>query len=303
MDGIRKFRSGFKPALFFVVAVTIMYIGGLEYSLNINGILGKHLLFKSLIPNTITIGMLVELLFVTAGIVYLYNSLKKQRDRFETAASQTRLALELASQTYRKQERERLANDIHDEIASRIFGLRMFTEGIRNGVKPKTEVSNNLLVLREQLDEIGLHTRAVITDLHADGKVHSSQLASEILRILESFSRSSTMVLEIESIAFEPNFELSSKDMGELLRICHEICNNILKHSKAQQLICSAATIENNILIRFAEQQLPANPLPFKAGKGLTSMNERAAAFNGTMQSRFEEGQLITEVIMPLAVL
>jgi hypothetical protein len=32
-------------------------------------------------------------------------------------------------------------------------------------------------------------------------------------------------------------------------------------------------------------------------------MNERAAAFNGTMQSRFEEGQLITEVTMPLAVL
>jgi signal transduction histidine kinase len=56
-------------------------------------------------------------------------------------------------------------------------------------------------------------------------------------------------------------------------------------------------------VIRFAEQQLPANPLPFKVGKGLTSMNERAAAFNGRLQSRFEEGQLITELIMPLAVL
>ncbi len=162
---------------------------------------------------------------------------------------------------------------------------------------------SNLLVLREQLDEIGLHARAVINDLHADGKVHSSQLAAEILRILESFSRSSAIGLLVQSIAFEPDFELSSKDSGEVLRITQELCNNVLKHSKAQQLHFEADTQPTNFFIRFAEQQLPANPLPFKAGKGLTSMNERAAAFNGTMQSRFEEGQLITEVIMPLAVL
>jgi signal transduction histidine kinase len=302
MDGIRKFRSGFKPALFFVVAVAIMYIGGLEYSLNINGILGTHLLFKSLIPNTITIGMLVELLFVTAGIVYLYNSLKKQRDRFETAASQTRLALELASQTYRKQERERLANDIHDEIASRIFGLRMLAEGIRNSARQNTEVSNNLLQLREQLDEIGLHARSVINDLHSEGKIHSSQLATEILRILESFSRSSPIALVIHSISFENGFEINSKDSGEVLRIIQELCNNSLKHSKAQQLHFEAGMQSNNFFIQFSEQPLSVNPLPFKAGKGLQSINQRVADLKGKFEIRFEDSRLVSEMSIPIAL-
>lgn len=301
VDGIRKYRTGFKPAAFFIAAVAVMYIGGLEYSLNINGLIVRNLLFKALIPNTITIGMLAELLFVTAGIVYLYNSLKKQRDRFEITASQTRLELEQAATTYRKQERNRLASDIHDEIASRIFGLRMFTEGIRNLTKPKTEVSDNLLVLREQLDEIGLHARAVINDLHADGKIHSSQLAKEILRILESFSRSSAIGLLVQSIAFEPDFEIGSKDSGEVLRITQELCNNILKHSKAKQLHFEAGAHPNNFFIRFSEQQLPANPLPFKAGNGLQSMNKRAAALNGIFEIRFEDGRLITELIVPIA--
>jgi len=299
VEGIRKFKSGFKPAIFFIAAVSIMYIGGLEYSLNINGIVRQHLLFKSLVPNTITIGMVAELLFVTAGIVYLYNSLKKQRDRFAQAASHLRNELETAALSYRTQERKRLANDIHDEIASRIFGLRMLAEGIRNSASQNTEVSNNLLHLREQLDEIGLHARAVINDLHSEGKMHSSQLATEILRILETVVRSSAISLDVHTLSFNEEFEFNSKTAEHVLRIIQEICTNILRHSHAKQLLFEGESKEGNLFIRFTEHQLPANPLPFKPGKGINSLNERAANVGGTMKYHFENARLITEFSMP----
>jgi putative Mn2+ efflux pump MntP len=83
ISAIQKYRSGFKPALFFIVAVGLLYIGGIEYSLNTNGIITDNLLFKNIIPNTLVYGIMAEVLIVCLGIVSRYNRFKKESDEVQ----------------------------------------------------------------------------------------------------------------------------------------------------------------------------------------------------------------------------
>jgi signal transduction histidine kinase len=54
--------------------------------------------------------------------------------------------------------------------------------------------------------------------------------------------------------------------------------------------------------IQFSEQPLPANPLPFKAGKGLQSINQRVADLKGKFEIRFEDSRLVSEMSIPIAL-
>jgi glucose-6-phosphate-specific signal transduction histidine kinase len=108
--------------------------------------------------------------------------------------------------------------------------------------------------------------------------------------------------LVIRSISFENGFEINSKDSGEVLRIIQELCNNSLKHSKAQQLHFEAGMQSNNFFMQFYEQPLSVNPLPFKAGKGLQSINQRVTYLKGKFEIRFEDSRLVSEIRIPIAL-
>jgi signal transduction histidine kinase len=299
-DGVLKYRSGFKPAAFFIAAVSLMYIGGLEYSLNINGLISGNLLFKTIIPNTITVGMVAELIVVTIGIVYLYNRLKNQRDSFELIAIKTKVDLLNASEVYRKQERNRISDDIHDAIASRIYGLRMFTEGILNNLNNKNKLTRNLLNLQEQLDEIGIHARAVIVNLNSDGKIDFASFSSEIIRVLEDFSKSSSVKIEIGEFYVTENISLNKNQTEQILNIIREICNNINKHSKAIFLKFDLNVNDHQVSIQFKEGPIPNNPLPFKEGNGLKSITKRSQSLGGEYNQFYQDKYLYTLLKMPI---
>jgi signal transduction histidine kinase len=58
----------------------------------------------------------------------------------------------------------------------------------------------------------------------------------------------------------------------------------------------------NNFFIQFSEQPLSVNPLPFKAGKGLQSINQRVADLKGKFEIRFEDSRLVSEIRIPIAL-
>jgi signal transduction histidine kinase len=272
----------------------------LEYSLNINGLIIGNLLFKTLIPNTITIGMVAELIVVTIGIVYLYNRLKNQRDSFEMIAIKTKEELLNASEVYRKQERNRIADDIHDAIASRIYGLRIFTEGILNNINNKNRLTRNLFSLQEQLDEIGIHARAVIVNLNSDGKIDFASFSSEIIRVLEDFSKSSSVKIEIGEFYVSENISLNKNQTEQILNIIRETFNNINKHSQALFLKFDLNVYDHQVSIQFKEGPISNNPLPFKEGNGLKSITKRSQSLGGEYNQLYRDKYLFTLLNIPI---
>jgi signal transduction histidine kinase len=298
ISGIRKYQSGFKPALFFIVAVGLLYIGGIEYSLNTNGIITDNLLFKNIIPNTLVYGIMAEVLIVCLGIVSRYNQFKKERDDFQKQISSKQIELNNASIIFREQERKRISDNIHDEIASRIFGVRMMTEAIKNKTE-STEISNQLGELRLSLDAIAETTRSVILDLNDSSKTTLAGFTKELVELINEFAQNSQKKFKIDEINTDANFEIPRLTSDQLLITFRETFTNFLKHSSAEELSIAFKIDTNSINFKLIEFKLEENPIPFKEGNGIRSIKKRMESIAGTIHWEFD-GNLITRITVPI---
>jgi len=298
ISAIQKYRSGFKPALFFIVAVGLLYIGGIEYSLNTNGIITDNLLFKNIIPNTLVYGIMAEVLIVCLGIVSRYNQFKKERDDFQKQISSKQIELNNASITFREQERKRISDNIHDEIASRIFGVRMMTEAIKNKTE-SSELSNQLSELRLSLDTIAEKTRTVILELNDSSKTTLADFTQELVELINEFAQNSQKKFKIDEINTDANFEIPRLTSDQLLITFRESFTNFIKHSSAEELSIDFELHTNSIDFKLIEFNPEENPIPFKEGNGIRSIKKRMESIDGTIHWEYN-GNLITHITVPI---
>ena len=298
ISAIQKYRSGFKPALFFIVAVGLLYIGGIEYSLNTNGIITDNLLFKNIIPNTLVYGIMAEVLIVCLGIVSRYNRFKKESDEFQKQINTKQLELNNASVIYREKERKRISDNIHDEIASRIFGVRMMTEAIKNKTK-SPEISNQLNELRLSLDIIAEKTRTVILELNDSSKTTLAGFTQELVKLINEFAQNSQKKFIIDELNTDANFEIPQITSDQLLITFREALTNYLKHSSAEELSIAIKLHTNSIEFNLIEFNPNENPLPFKEGNGIRSIKKRMENFDGNIHWKFD-GNLNTFISVPI---
>lgn len=298
ISAIQKYRSGFKPALFFIVAVGILYLGGIEYSLNVNGIIKEDHFLKNIIPNTLVYGIMAEVLIVCLGIVSRYNQFKKERDDFQKQISSKQIELNNASITFREQERKRISDNIHDEIASRIFGVRMMTEAIKNKTE-STEISNQLRELRLSLDTIADKTRSVILDLNDSSKTNLAVFTKELVELINEFAQNSQKKFIIDELNTDTNFEIPQITSDQLLITFRETFTNFLKHSSAEELSIAVKLDTNSIEFKLIEFNPKENPIPFKEGNGIRSIKKRMESIAGNIHWKFD-GNLITHISIPI---
>ena len=298
ISAIQKYRSGFKPALFFIVAVGLLYIGGIEYSLNTNGIITDNLLFKNIIPNTLVYGIMAEVLIVCLGIVSRYNRFKKERDDFQKQISSKQIELNNASVIFREQERKRISDNIHDEIASRIFGVRMMTEAIRNRTE-SPELYNQLGELRLSLDTIAEKTRSVIFELNDSSKTSFLDFTQKLIDQINEFAQNSQKKFIIDELNTDANFEIPQLTSDQLLKTFREILTNFLKHSSAEELSIAVKLDTNSIEFKLIEFNPKENPLPFKEGNGVRSIKKRMESIAGNIHWEFD-GNLNTHITIPI---
>jgi signal transduction histidine kinase len=287
ISAIQKYRSGFKPALFFIVAVGLLYIGGIEYSLNTNGIITDNLLFKNIIPNTLVYGIMGEVIIVCLGIVSRYNRFKKESDDFQKQIIKKQLELNNASIVFREQERKRISDNIHDEIASRIFGVRMMTEAIKNKTK-SPELFEQLNELRLSLDTIADKTRSVILELNDSSKTTLASFIKELVEMINEFAQTSQKKFIIDKLITNENFEFPQLTSDQLIITCREIFTNFLRHSSSKELSIAFKSDNNSIEFNLIEFESKENPLPFKEGNGILSIKKRIESIDGNVYWKFD---------------
>jgi signal transduction histidine kinase len=287
ISAIQKYRSGFKPALFFIVAVGLLYIGGIEYSLNTNGIITDNLLFKNIIPNTLVYGIMGEVIIVCLGIVSRYNRFKKESDDFQKQIIKKQLELNNASIVFREQERKRISDNIHDEIASRIFGVRMMTEAIKNKTK-SPELFEKLNELRLSLDTIADKTRSVILELNDSSKTTLASFIKELVEMINEFAQTSQKKFIIDKLITNENFEFPQLTSDQLIITCREIFTNFLRHSSSKELSIAFKSDNNSIEFNLIEFESKENPLPFKEGNGILSIKKRIESIDGNVYWKFD---------------
>lgn len=183
-----------------------------------------------------------------------------------------------------------LARELHDELGSKITGLRLMLENleISDSVKEVHKVSDHLQKTHQEI-------RNIIYNLAPPNLKHKSY-ALTINQLIASFDNISEINFQLE---FIPNNtiadHLDDTVKTELFRILQESLNNIIKHAQAQNIIIQFMEQEHYLEVFVEDDGIGFDMETIVSGQGLRSMETRAKIIKGflTLYSEKEKGTSI----------
>jgi len=226
------------------------------------------------------LSIIISLLF----LYFLYNRYQKQR-LLEIEKDQENKIF-IASITGEERERERISNEIHDGLASKITGVKLQIENLAdcNDDIELKKISQQLSLLHEETRRVSHNLMPLQLD-----KFSLSEAIHQYC--IENSSRN----LKIEFRKFESeSFKLNLILSKVLYRIVQELINNVQKHSKSK--ICYVQVIQQNKKLQISvEDEGIGFDCEINSGhQGIESIKKRIADLNGdfVIESEKDKGTL-----------
>lgn len=192
----------------------------------------------------------------------------------------------------RREERQRLARDLHDSIVQQVFSIGMQAKVM--GVLGAKAESVPAATVRRIADEVGVSTKTVLTDLRA--MVHqlrpqsSTQLGlEEALRALVESTTNRTGLRFRLSLRGDLQ-DLPSDLAEDVYRILAEAIHNVVKHADAGTVTIRSTRRDDTLVVVVTDNgrgisvgHTSKGPSERSGGYGLTSMRERAERWGGSL--------------------
>jgi signal transduction histidine kinase len=218
-----------------------------------------------------------------------------ERKRAEEERNRLR-AREIEART-QKEERRRIARDLHDialqDLSGTLQSLRL-THLRSRGVEPKLDFEEELEALRRAVSGL----RSAIHDLRHE----KERPFVESVESLVELNRQTAPELEIRLIVEDGFSKGLTGEIGvELLRVLQEALINARRHSGARNVEVKLRTGDQEMLAEVADDGRGFDPALVWAGVGLSAMRERIEGLGGKIEfsSRPGEGTRV-EVRVPL---
>lgn len=210
----------------------------------------------------------------------------------------------------RREERQRLARDLHDSVVQQVFSISMQAKsmevlGRRGGSVPAE-------AMLRIADEVGLLSRTALADLRAMvGEMRPSSGAElgveEAIRALAD-STANRAGLRFQLAVAGPQERVKGEMSEDIYRIVAEAIHNVIKHAEAGQVVIRLTVRGDRFTATVADDgrgigeamsgAVAAGPA---AGYGLTAMRERAERWGGTVTVRPCRGPgTIVRLVVPL---
>lgn len=200
--------------------------------------------------------------------------------------------LETERELARREERQRLARDLHDSIVQQVFSIGMQAKVM--GVLGAKAESVPASTVRRIADEVGVSTKTVLTDLRA--MVHqlrpqsSTQLGlEEALRALVESTTNRTGLRFRLSLRGDLQ-DLPSEIAEDVYRILAEAIHNVVKHADAGTVTIRSTRRDDTLVVVVTDNgrgisvgHTSNSPDEDSGGYGVTSMRERAERWGGSL--------------------
>jgi signal transduction histidine kinase len=181
-----------------------------------------------------------------------------------TQAAQFRLALEQGA----NEERQRIARDLHDDVAARLLTLVHRTDDV--GYEKLARQA--LGALRDTIYTLGTQTPPPLENLLVDMH-HDIQQRLEILDIQ----------LEWEVNGNFDGISLNPRQHINLQRVIQELVSNIIHHAQANKLSINITIGAGRIHTKVCDNGIGGNVDEWTAGKGLHNIQNRIKELSGTV--------------------
>jgi signal transduction histidine kinase len=178
------------------------------------------------------IGMGILLLAFVGGIVR-YVSVRKLQRRVQ------QLETEKAVLAERERTRERIARDLHDDVASTLGSVVLYSESLKRQVEEASETGE----LVRKISSLSLEAQETMDDIVWSTSPEHDTLAELLIRIRDLASATCTasrIQYEIQLPETIPDIHLSDEIRKSLFLIFKEALNNIFKHARATNVTITA---------------------------------------------------------------
>lgn len=200
--------------------------------------------------------------------------------------------IQQAFYTGEKEERQRLAGELHDNVNTKLAAARWQLEAIAddiNGPQQKSIVDKTILMMNEAYQDV----RNISHNL-LPAKLESDGLVSTINELLDNLNSGGSVKFNFNHHSFK---ESKVKDIKyPLYNIIYELVNNIMKHSEAQKAKIEIETHEDELVIDVSDNG-QGYETGGKVGFGLRSIMNRVESLHGRINVQSAERQGTTTLI------
>jgi signal transduction histidine kinase len=193
------------------------------------------------------------------------------------------------------EERNRLARELHDAVAQRLFALRLTAQAAGELIDTDRAAAREQVARLEELAEEAIgELRAVILALRP-ATIETEGLAATLAKQVDVLRRAHGLSIDL-TVTGSPTLPPAAG--SEVLRIAQEALQNALRHADADRVAVTLAGNGSTVTLTVADDGAGFDveaPAVRSRRLGLTSMEERAAALGGTLEidSRPGEGTAV----------
>jgi PAS domain S-box-containing protein len=186
-------------------------------------------------------------------------------------------------------EQQRIARELHDDIAQRLSLLVLGLDELRDSL---AAAQNSQSVLASELHskgyEVAMDVQNLSRNLHSS-KLHYVGLPIALRQLCEYISSQHNIRATVRCAELPVNLPSSSELC--LYRIAQEAVSNAVKHSRASEVFIELTSTDEAILLKVADFGVGFDPSAFHQGIGLTTMRERLRICGGELLVESTEGK------------
>ena len=242
-----------------------------------------------------TIWFFILLFLVTVALTIL--SVK----RIENAKRKNKEAKQLLQQTLQN-ERERISKDLHDHLGSNLVTMLAQIDNIETKLLKNTysDITSTVQLLSYQAREVMNVLRETVWAVQENE--HSlDEFLIRIKTFLQRLYESTEIIWGIKVEQNDPVC-LSPKQTLQLFRILQEASQNIIKHSKASEVVYEFIHQSDRLVISVIDNGCGLGNPSQKGGNGLAGILQRVKELNGTISFQINKGtSLFIEIPLKLS--
>jgi PAS domain S-box-containing protein len=193
-----------------------------------------------------------------------------------------------------REERERIARELHDGLGKDIFGLAYLLEAVAEKQRGRV-VYQELLDFAQAARELGNQSRTLMTEYRTPG------LPSFEKRLEAIVSEAQTTGMPPITLETRNLPELDANATFELARIIGEAFENIRRHANATRVLLRAFTERDMLELRVRDDGKGLPDTASEGRYGLRGMRERAELLGGTLELTSDtDGGTLVRVLVPI---
>lgn len=251
----------------------------------------------------------VALTVLCLGLVLGISLWTRQRRSAEAAEAQARAAEhtseQLSEQLTRRRERDELAREVHDTLASDLSGLSLHVGGMEKAVQTTQDpqLREGLRTTRDYADQALTNLRALLTSLRESGADDDAPAPAPqgIADLQALFEEASAQGVQVRPFVLVDGYSTAPQALQHTVRrITGEALTNVLRHSSDRAAEVSIAGAPGRgIDLRVSNRTADSARFTSGSGTGLTGIRERAQLLGGTAEVEHADDLFTLTVHLP----